>query len=584
MTTSMQLYWRLLHYVKPHIKVFVVAILTTAAMSVTEPMFPALMKPLLDEGFSASADPDLLWKLPLGIVAIFVVRGIFGFISSYAFAWVANRVIQDLRDAMYRRLVHLPDTTLRSRPSSSFITKVTYDVAGVADAAVGALTTMIKDSMAIIGLVAWLMYLNWRLTLICVVVLPAMSVIVRQFSKRLRALGRASLDSNSRMTQILQETVLNQRVVKVFGLQALMRQKFAKENKHMRAVNMKQSIASSSTVPITQFFASVSLATVVYIALNQSMQQQSTVGSFVSFITAMLMLLAPMKRLADINGPLQRGLASADSVFALLDEPTEPEQIAAYNKPIQGEITFDHVGFEYPNSQKPALRDICLSVKPGETLALVGPSGGGKSTLATLIPRLIQPSSGKVLVDGEDILSIPMAALRSHIAYVSQDTLLFDDTVAKNIQLGVDRVVTRQELEEAARAANALEFIMQMPEGFETRIGENGTRLSGGQKQRISIARAILKNAPILLLDEATSALDNESEKAVQAALDRLMTSRTTVVIAHRLSTIENATRIAVLSDGAIAEVGTHQELLAKKGVYANLHAMQFTQVTGAHP
>jgi subfamily B ATP-binding cassette protein MsbA len=553
------------------------ALLTTAAMSATEPLFPALMKPLLDQGFSAQSKPQLVWQLPLAIVGIFVLRGVLGFFSSYSFSWVANRVIQDLRNAIYARLIHLPDATLRSRPSSSFVTKLTYDVNGVADAAVSSLTTLVRDSMAVLGLVAWLMYLNWQLTLICVVVLPLVSLVVRQFSKRLRALSKANLDSNARMTHVVQETVLNQRIVKIFGLHSFMKNKFAQENKHMRAVAMKQSVAAAAAMPISQIFAAVALALVIWIALSQSVEKQTTVGSFVSFITAMMMLLAPMKRLADINGPLQRGLAAADSVFALLDEYKETNTGAHKATTCKGELSFQHVSFQYPGADHPALSDICLDIYPGQTLALVGASGGGKSTFATLIPRLIDPTEGEIFLDGIRLRDFELTALRQHIAYVSQETLLFDDTVANNIQLGVNRTVSRDELVRAAKAANALEFIEAMPEGFDTFIGENGTRLSGGQRQRISIARAVLKNAPILVLDEATSALDNESEKAVQQALDALIENRTTIVIAHRLSTIEKATRIAVLEAGRVVELGSHAELLQRKGAYAKLHALSFT-------
>ena len=380
------------------------------------------------------------------------------------------------------------------------------------------------------------------------------------------------------MVQVLQETAHCNRVVKVFGGEAQETARFLKTNNEVRAQNMRQAVAAAATSPIVHLLASVAVAVVVYVAVIQSSEGQTTVGSFVSFITALLMLLSPLRHLADVNAPLQRGLAAAESVFQLLDEPDEQDTGKTTLTHVQGELRFESVSFRYPGAERAALDDLNLVLPAGQTLALVGQSGGGKSTLAALVPRFYNPVGGRILIDGHDLQDLTLDSLRSHIAYVSQDVLLFNDTVAANIAYGDARERSMEEIEAAAKAANALEFIRALPEGFDTVIGENGNRLSGGQRQRLAIARAILKNAPILILDEATSALDNESERLVQEALERLMQGRTTLVIAHRLSTIEGADCIAVLAGGRLVESGRHADLLAKNGTYAQLYRLQFAE------
>ena len=577
MTNSRDLYLRLLNYVRPYWKGFALTLAATALAAATEPLFPALMKPLLDKGFGQGGNDWLAW-LPLAIIGIFVLRGVAGFLASYGMSWVSNRVIADLRHAMFERLMHLPTSYFDAHASSVPATRIAYDVNGVAAAATSTLTVLIRDTLSVIGLVAWLLYLNWKLTLVSLAVIPMIGIIIRSFSARLRRLSLAAQDGIAQMNEVLQESIRGQKVVKIFGGEQQASSRFAKVNNSIRGLAMRQGIAAAAVTPITQIFASVGLAIVVYTALHQSAGNGNTVGDFVSFITAMLLLIAPLKHLADINAPLQRGLAAAESVFRMLDEVPEVDSGTVHLARARGEIDFATVGMRFAGTERDALSGIDLTIRPGETVALVGPSGGGKTSLVSLVPRFYHASSGQIRIDGHDIETLTLNSLRTNIAHVGQDVFLFDDTVAANIAYGSKHDATHAEIESAARAAHALEFIKAMPQGFDTVIGENGGRLSGGQRQRIAIARAILKNAPILILDEATSALDSESERAVQAALEELMRGRTTLVIAHRLSTIEHADRIVVLSHGKIIETGSHGDLLAKGGMYETLYRLQFAE------
>ena len=577
MTSSRKLYLRLLSHVRPHWKGFALTLAATALAAATDPLFPALMKPLLDKGFGQSGNEWLAW-LPLAIIAIFMLRGMAGFLASYGMSWVSNRVITDLRQLMFERLMRLPTSYFDAHASSVPATRIAYDVNGVAAAATSTLTVLIRDTLSVIGLVAWLLYLNWKLTLISLAVIPLIGFIIRGFSSRLRRLSLAAQDGMAQMNEVLQESIRGQKVVKIFGGEAHATSRFARVNNALRGYSMRQGLAAAAITPITQILASIALAIVVYVALHQSASNETTVGSFVSFITAMLLLLAPLKHLADINAPLQRGLAAAESVFRMLDETPEIDTGTVELGRARGVIEFVGVGLRYAGAERDALAGIDLNVRRGETVALVGPSGGGKSSLVNLVPRFYHPTTGQIRIDGHDIETLTRESLRANIAHVGQDVFLFDDTVAANIAYGEKQGAKPDEIEAAARAANALEFIEQLPAGFDTLIGENGARLSGGQRQRLAIARAILKDAPILILDEATSALDSESERQVQAALEELMRGRTTLVIAHRLSTIERADRIVVLAHGRIAEIGSHAQLLAADGLYASLYRLQFAE------
>ena len=573
--TSRELYVRLLTYVRPYWKAFAAALACMGLASLAEPVFPAMMKQLLDEGFSSAAGAWDWLFYPLAIMGIFLVRAVLGFIGEYAMSWVSNNVVTELRLAMFRQMVRLPTRYYSDNLSGRLMSRIAYDVTGVAGAATNALTSLIKDSLAIVGLLAWLLYLNWQLTLITLSVVPFIGFVVRSFSKRLRGVAKGQQESMGKITQVLQETIEGHKVVKIFGGQSYEEMRFGKSVNEQRRLAMRATMAVAAQSPIVQFFAATGVAIIMGVALKQASNDQATVGSFVSFITAMLMILAPLRRITDVNAPIQRGLAAAESVFSLIDEPAEQDDGKVELGRAQGLVAFDNVRFTYPGAERPALDGVSLTIRPGESVALVGPSGSGKTTAANLLPRFYSIDAGQIRIDGHALPDIRLASLRDNIALVSQDVVLFNDTIAANIAYGGKKDATLEEIRAAARAAHALEFIDALPEGFETQIGENGVKLSGGQRQRLAIARAILKDAPILILDEATSALDTESERHVQAALDELMKGRSTLVIAHRLSTVERADRIVALAHGHVQEEGSHAELLAHDGLYARLYKMQ---------
>ena len=573
--TSSQLYLRLLGYVKPYWRIFAISILGTVVAAATEPLLPALLKPMLDGTF-VHKDDTVMRLAPLFIVLIFFVRGLATFVATYAITWVGSKVVMDLRNEMFGKLLSLPTKFYDNHATGTLISKLTFDVTQVTTAATNVVTIVVRDSIVIVGLLAWLFYLDWKLTLLSLVMAPVIIFIINSISGRLRTSSRDAQRAMGDITQVIEESVTAHRVVKLFGGQQYEGGRFSDQANWVRRHAMKQATAAAANVPLVQMVAAGVLAVVVYIATVQARSDATTVGGFLSFVAAMLMLTAPLKRLTGVSEHLQRGLAASESVFELLDTPSEADTGKTVISRVSGRLEFEHINMAYLQDGRLALRDICLTIPAGQMVALVGASGGGKSTLANLVPRFYVPTSGRITLDGHDLADMTLTSLRANIALVSQEVVLFNDTVAANIAYGQMREVSEAEIIAAAQAAHAMEFINEMPQGLQTLVGEKGVRLSGGQRQRIAIARAILKDAPILVLDEATSALDSESERHVQAALETLMRGRTTLVIAHRLSTIEKADRIVVLQKGEIVEDGTHQQLLVKNGVYAQLHRIQF--------
>lgn len=572
--SNRDLYFRLLGYVKPYWKAFGLAVLAMVGTAATEPVFPAIMKYLLDKGFQ-TPDPRLVWLIPLGIMVLFVARGLLSFGTNYLMTWISTRLVADLRREMYARLITLPTQVFHDYSAGALISRLLYDAENVNQAATNVLVTAVRESLTAMALLFYLLYLDWKLTLITLAIAPLIAGIVKGFSRRMRKASRSSLEALHIISHTIEEAVNAHKVIKVYGGQAQEKDRFFRDTERFRRSMMREAVPASAITPITHIAAAIAVAIITFLALNQSTGQASaSAGGFVSFIAAMLLLISPIKQLTSISPLMQRGLAACESVFALIDSPSEEDSGHTTLQYTSGNIEFEHVSFSYPGADRPALSDITFHIPAGKTIALVGASGGGKTTISTLIPRFYRPTSGHIRLDGVDINEFTLESLRSKIALVSQDIVLFNDTVQANIAFG-SRDRSREEVIAAAQAANAWDFIEALPGGLDTMIGADGAKLSGGQRQRIAIARALLKNAPILILDEATSALDTDSERQVQAALAKLMRNRTTLVIAHRLSTIEHADSILVLDQGRIVESGTHAELQAAGGYYANLNRMQ---------
>ncbi len=574
--TGRELYLRLLQRVRPYWRQFGGALLSMVALAITEPMIPWLMGPMLDGSF-VEKDPTVIFWSPILLILLFSVRGIMNFISGVAFEWVAGKVVLDLRRMMFERILTMGTPFFDSHATGTVISKVTYNVNQVTMAATKVLTILVKDTIIIIGLLAYMLYLNWVLTLVVLLSMPVIVYAVRLLAIRLRRVNRALQSTMGVMTQVLEEAVRGHKVVKIFQGQKFEQRRFLERANWVRRYNMKSKVAGTAHMPLVEFVGAVMIAILVYVGTHQTAAGELTVGGFVSLMMAIGLLFAPLKRLTSINQPLQKGLAAAESVFGLVDEPPEDDPGTVVLERAEGRITFEQVAFRYASMEKDALKPTSFEMAPGATVALVGHSGGGKTTIANLIPRFYNPTGGRILIDGVDIQELSLLSLRRQLSYVGQESVLFDDTVAANIAYGAESEVSQEAIIEAARSAHALEFIERLPQGFDTVIGEDGVRLSGGQRQRLAIARALIKDAPILLLDEATSALDTESERHVQAALQNLTRERTTLVIAHRLSTIQHADRIMVLRDGELIEQGRHQELLDKQGDYYQLCRQQFS-------
>jgi len=569
--TSAALFKRLLSYSFRYWPGFLAAVLAMVVTASTETALPALMKYLIDKGFQG-VPTFPLWWVPVLILLIFAVRGVATFIATYSMEWVANNVLRDIRRSMFDKLITLPSATFDSKSAGQLISKMISEAQQVLLAATNVVMVLVRDSLMLLGLMLWLFWINWQLTLIVLAIMPILALLTRKFSKRLRGVSRNYLKAVGEMTATVEEAISGNRVIKVYGGEPYERKRFDGANGRFRAQAMRYAVAASLQTPISQFISAIGVAVVVTIALFQTRGGSATVGDFVSYLTAMLLMFNPLKHLAEINAKLQQGLAAAEGVFALIDENSENDSGTQTLTRAKGDIHFENVTIQYPTRGSPALHSVTLHVPAGKTYALVGPSGSGKSTFVNLLPRLYEIDSGSITIDGINTKQIRLADLRRQIALVSQDVVLFNDTIGRNIAYGREDV-SNEQIQAAVRAADLGAFIHSLPQGLETVVGDRGVRVSGGQRQRIAIARAIIKNAPILILDEATSALDTKSEASVQAAIEQLRQGRTTLVVAHRLSTVVSADQIVVLDHGKIVQQGGHEDLISKEGLYKNLYA-----------
>ena len=567
----MNLWHRIYSRVGSYWKGLALAVLFMAGAAATQPTLAVAMKPLLDEGFSG-AKPEYVWQVPLAIIGLIFLRGVCNFFSDYLLAWVANNVLLGVRGEMFDKLLSMPDSEFKKGDTGRLLNRFTVDAGYMTGYATDVLTVLVRESLVVLAMIGVLLYMSWELTLIILVTMPISVLISRSFIKRLRRINRDMVNMNAELTRVVGEGIDGQRVIKLFDGYAFERKRFSYVSGRLRRFDMRAATADAAMTPITQVVTAFAVASVIAVALNQANAGTLTVGSFAAFMAALAQIFDPIKRLTKVAGRMQKMLVSAESVFILIDQPSETE-LGQQTLPgrAQGRVQFSSVSHRFVDGEVDTLNQVSIHADPGQTVALVGRSGSGKTTLVNMLPRFVSPTEGSVLIDGQDIQMLSLKNLREQLSLVSQDVVLFDDTIAVNVGYGALHDASEEEIRRALKAANLLEFVDSLPLGLQTQVGENATRLSGGQRQRLAIARALIKNAPILILDEATSALDNESERQVQASLEILMQGRTTLVIAHRLSTIRKADKILVMEKGKIVEEGTHEVLLQgwPQGIYA---------------
>lgn len=565
---------RLFSYVKPFKLVFGIAILGMIGNAAIDALFISQIETFIDQGITAQ-DKTVLTYAPIFVIFVFILRGITNYIAAFGLGWVGSKVVMTLRQALYEKIMSLPVSYHDQNSSGKLISKITFDTEQIEQACSKALMVLVREGAYVIALLGIMFYNSWQLSIAILVLVPIVAVVVTYVTKRFRVISKRIQQAMGNVTRQSEQMISGHKVILAFGGQKKETQEFNRVNNNNRQQRMKMVATKSLSVSSIQIIASFALAAVLYFAAQPHMLETLSPGTFTVVITAMMTLLRPLKQLTNVNSEFQRGLTAAQSVFEVLDEASEPNNGTHKFSKIDGKLEFNNVSFAYKGSDKEVISDFNLTIEPGTTVALVGRSGSGKTTISNMVPRYYSATSGSVSLDGVDIEQVELVNLREQIAHMSQNVVLFNDTIANNIAYGLERV-TKEEVETAAKLAHVMEFAEQKPEGLDFVIGENGSALSGGQRQRVAIARALLRNAPILIMDEATSALDTESERAIQDALDNLLENRTSIVIAHRLSTIENADKIVVMDKGKIIEQGKHQELLAAGGAYAALYQLQF--------